>query len=103
MKDVLARLNGTTKLLIQTGIIVTAVGGFFAAVDGRYAKADDVKAIQAAQSAMEKQQQTTNSVLLIQYQTRKTILELKQAAEGLTPAEQVELKGINKILKKLEG
>jgi hypothetical protein len=102
MRDVLAKLNGTTKLLIQTGIIVGAVIGFIATFDSHYAKASDVEQIQKTQAAMAESQATTNAVLLIQYQTRKTILELKRAAEGLSPAEQVELQGIYDILAKLE-
>lgn len=49
------------------------------------------------------QQDTTTivEVLKLQYISRKTILELKQAREGLTPAEQVELRGTIQILKTL--
>ncbi len=102
MKDILEKLNGTTRFLIQTGIIIGAVLGFIATFDSHYAKASDVEEIQKTQAAMAASQATTNAVLLIQFQSKKTILELKRAGEGLTPAEQVELQGIYDILKKLE-
>lgn len=87
----LEKLNGTTKVILSIIAIVAAAAAF----DATYARAADVRAMQQDVGKVV-------TVLTINYITRKTVLELKKANGGLTPAETVELKSIYEILATLE-
>ncbi len=87
----LEKLNGTTKLILSVAAIITLLWTF----DNHYAKASDVRGMQQDVSKVV-------TVLTMNYITRKTVLELKKANEGLTAAETVELKSIYEILTTLE-
>jgi len=87
----LEHLNGTTKAIISVVAIIILAWQF----DGHYAKASDVVSMQQDVSKVV-------TVLTMNYITRKTVLELKKANEGLTAAETVELKSIYEILTTLE-
>lgn len=88
---ILERLNGTTKAILGVAAVVVLAWQF----DGHYAKAADVQELQQGVGSIV-------TVLRVNAITRKTVLELKKANGGLTPAETVELKGIYEILATLE-
>ncbi len=87
----LEKLNATTKAILGVAACIGLVYTF----DGHYAKASEVEALQEGVG-------TIVTVLTVNAITRKTVLELKKANGGLSPAETVELKGIYDILKVLE-
>jgi hypothetical protein len=87
---ILDKLNGTTKAILGVAACIVIAWQF----DGHYAKASEVEALQQGVG-------TIVTVLTVNAITRKTVLELKKANGGLSPAEQVELNGIYEILKTL--
>lgn len=88
-------LNGKTKMVVQLVTIVTAIVFATIAIEGRYAKAGDVKSIESSVNGMV-------AAMTIQQVTRQTVLQLKAAAGTITPEEQVELDGITKVLQALQ-
>jgi hypothetical protein len=87
----LEKLNATTKAILGVAACIALLWQ----LDGYVAKAADVQELQQGVG-------TIVTVLTVNAITRKTVLELKKANGGLTPAETVELKGIYDILKVLE-
>ena len=88
---ILDKLNGTTKAILGVAAVVVLAWQF----DGHYAKASEVQELQKGVG-------TIVTVLTVNAITKKTVLELKKANGGLTPAETVELEGLYEILKTLE-
>jgi hypothetical protein len=86
----LDKLNGTTKAIIGIAVVIGIAWQF----DGHYAKASEVQELKQGVN-------TIVTVLKVNAITKKTVLELKKANGGLTPAETVELQGIYEILKTL--
>lgn len=91
MTKLLEKLNGTTKTLVSLAVLIGVAFTF----NSYFAKASEVQELQQGVGKIV-------SVLTINYITRKTVLELKEANGGLSAAETVELKSIYEILKTLE-
>lgn len=88
-------LNGKTKFVVQLTIAIVAIVTSTIAIEQRYAKAEDV--LQVAQAT-----QTILAVMRIQTEGRKAILELKTAAETITPEEKVELANLKRAIAKMQ-
>jgi hypothetical protein len=89
------RLNGKTRILIQFSTIVMAIVIGTLGFEARYAKSADVEPIKS-------NVQSLVAAMTIQQVTRQTVLELKMAEGTITPEEEVELKGITKVLEALK-
>jgi hypothetical protein len=88
-------LNGKTRLLVQFSTIVVAIVIGTLGFEARYAKSADVEPIKTSVESLV-------AAMTIQQVTRQTVLNLKKADGSITPAESVELAGIERILEALE-
>jgi len=90
------RVNGRLKFWSLIGAGVLFIITTTVLIEDRYAKASDVEPIKASVSSLV-------AAMTIQQVTRQTVLNLKKAGGSITPEEQVELDGIDKVLDALAG
>lgn len=90
------QLNGKTKLVVQLVIAVVAIVSTTVAIEGRYAKAEDVRVVAQAT-------QTILDVMRIQTEGRQAILVLKAANGTITPEQQVELSILKRAIAKMSN
>lgn len=87
--------------------LVSAIIGVVFLVEDRYAHAVEVESLQEEISEMQQTYSQKADMVLrfmqMQNQTDITILEMKEAQQGLTPAEKVRLNNLKEQLNYLEG
>lgn len=95
-----------TAILGTLGTVITLIGsivGGFLFLDNRFAHADAFAQYKVVTQSVQKQTDNIQQMLLMQMQTRETILEMKQAQQKLTPEETVELNNLKQILKQIQN
>jgi hypothetical protein len=101
-----AKEKPIASITAVVSFVITVVGGVFL-VEDRYAQAQEVDSLQQEVSEMQQTYSQKADMMLkylqMQSQTDITILEMKEAQQGLTPAETVRLNNLKEQLNHLEG
>jgi hypothetical protein len=101
-----AKEKPIASITAVVSFVITVVGGVFL-VEDRYAQAQEVDSLQQEVTEMQQTYSQKADMMLkylqMQSQTDITILEMKEAQQGLTPAETVRLNNLKEQLNHLEG